>query len=85
VSPDASEVKFRPGIRLYLTRNIPRSAVLSNKPESKSGRLRELIHRQNKVLAIVHPPTAAHARIMEKPGCEALFVGTGGMVGACTD
>jgi hypothetical protein len=29
----------------------------------------------------MHPPTAAHARIMEKAGCEALFVGTGGMVG----
>jgi len=32
----------------------------------------------------MHPPTAAHARIMEKTGCEALFVGTGGMVGART-
>jgi hypothetical protein len=25
-------------------------------------------------LAVLHPPTAAHARIMEKAGCEALFV-----------
>jgi len=32
----------------------------------------------------LHPPTAAHARIMEKAGCEALFVGTGGVVGAYT-
>jgi hypothetical protein len=32
----------------------------------------------------MHPLTAAHARIMEKTGCETLFVGTGGMVGART-
>src|SRR4051812_37894029 len=51
---------------------------------SKSKRLRELIHRKDKVLAVLHPPTAAHARIMEKAGCEAGFVGTGGVVGAYT-
>ena len=33
---------------------------------------------------MLHPPTAAHARIMEQAGCEALFVGTGGVVGAYT-
>ena len=38
----------------------------------------------DKVLAVLHPPSAAHARIMEKAGCEALFVGTGGVVGAYT-
>jgi 2-methylisocitrate lyase-like PEP mutase family enzyme len=32
----------------------------------------------------MHPPTATYARIMEKAGCEALFVGTGGVVGAYT-
>ena len=47
-------------------------------------RLQELIHRLDKVLAVLHPPTAAHARIMERAGCEALFVGTGGVVGAYT-
>jgi 2-methylisocitrate lyase-like PEP mutase family enzyme len=46
--------------------------------------LQELIHRRDKVLAVLHPPTAAHARIMERAGCEALFVGTGGVVGAYT-
>ena len=51
---------------------------------SRSARLRELIHRSDKVLAVLHPPSAAHARIMEKAGCEALFVGTGGVVGAYT-
>ena len=51
---------------------------------SRSARLQELIHRRDKVLAVLHPPTAAHARIMEKAGCEALFVGTGGVVGAYT-
>jgi len=50
----------------------------------KSARLQELIHRNDKVLVMLHPPTAAHARIMEKAGCEAGFVGTGGVVGAYT-
>src|SRR6266852_1864421 len=49
-----------------------------------TARLQELIHRQGKVLAVLHPPTAAHARIMQRAGCEALFVGTGGVVGAYT-
>jgi 2,3-dimethylmalate lyase len=52
--------------------------------QSKSARLRELINRKDKVLAVLHPPTAAHARIMERAGCEAGFVGTGGVVGAYT-
>ena len=51
---------------------------------SPSARLQELIHRRDKVLAVLHPPTAAHARIMERAGSEALFVGTGGVVGAYT-
>jgi 2,3-dimethylmalate lyase len=51
---------------------------------SRSARLKELIHRRDKVLAVLHPPSAAHARIMEQAGCEALFVGTGGVVGAYT-
>ena len=50
----------------------------------KSARLQQLIHRKNKVLAVLHPPTAAHARIMQQAGCEAGFVGTGGVVGAYT-
>lgn len=52
--------------------------------ESKGARLRALIHRTDKVLTVLHPPTAAHARIMERAGCEAGFVGTGGVVGAYT-
>jgi hypothetical protein len=56
--------------------------TMSEKPPSKSAKLQTLIHRRDKVLAVLHPPTAAHARIMEKAGCEALFVGTGGVVGA---
>jgi 2,3-dimethylmalate lyase len=51
---------------------------------TRTTRLQALIHRQDKVLAVLHPPTAAHARIMERAGCEALFVGTGGVVGAYT-
>src|SRR6266436_3175411 len=50
----------------------------------QTARLQQLIHRRDKVLAVLHPPTAAHARIMQRAGCEALFVGTGGVVGAYT-
>jgi 2,3-dimethylmalate lyase len=52
--------------------------------DPRTARLQELIHRRDKVLAVLHPPSAAHARIMEQAGCEALFVGTGGVVGAYT-
>src|SRR6267378_1412525 len=52
--------------------------------DSRTARLQELIHRRDKVLAVLHPPTAAHARIMQRAGCEALFGGTGGVVGAYT-
>lgn len=52
--------------------------------ESPSARLQKLIRRTDKVLAVMHPPNAACARIMEKAGCEVGFVGTGGVVGAYT-
>jgi len=51
---------------------------------SKAARLRALLERKDRVLTVLHPPTAAHARIMERAGCEAGFVGTGGVVGAYT-
>src|SRR6476660_9492919 len=57
---------------------------MRTKAKAKSEHLQELIHRRDKVLAVLHPPTAAHARIMERAGCEALFVGTGGVVGGYT-
>jgi 2-methylisocitrate lyase-like PEP mutase family enzyme len=47
-------------------------------------RLRQLINRTDRVLTVLHPPSAALARIMEKAGCEVGFVGTGGVVGAYT-
>jgi 2,3-dimethylmalate lyase len=50
----------------------------------KAARLQSLIHRKGKVLAVLHPPTAAHARVMQEAGCEAGFVGTGGVVGTYT-
>ncbi len=49
-----------------------------------SQRLQELIHRTDRVLTVLHPPSATCARIMEKAGCEVGFVGTGGVVGAYT-
>src|SRR6266850_5316284 len=50
----------------------------------QTTRLKQLIHRKDKVLAVLHPPTATHARIMEQAGCEAGFVGTSGVVGSYT-
>src|SRR5580658_3445210 len=52
--------------------------------ESASARLRRLINRTDRVLCVLHPPSATLARIMEKAGCEVGFVGTGGVVGAYT-
>ena len=52
--------------------------------QSPGARLRELIHRKDRVLAVLHTPSAALGRIMELAGCEAGFVGTSGVVGAYT-
>src|SRR4051794_35050587 len=51
---------------------------------SKSRRLRDLLARKGRVLTVLHPPTAALARIMEQAGCEAGFVGTSAVVGGYT-
>jgi len=50
----------------------------------KTAQLQRLIHRKDKVLVVLHPPSASHARIMEQAGCEAGFVGTSGVVGSYT-
>ena len=47
-------------------------------------RLQQLIHRTDRVLAVMHAPTAAHARLMELAGAEVAFVGTSGVVGTYT-
>jgi 2-methylisocitrate lyase-like PEP mutase family enzyme len=47
-------------------------------------RLQQLIHRTDRVLAVMHAPSAAHARLMEAAGAEVAFVGTSGVVGAYT-
>src|SRR3982751_2869312 len=47
-------------------------------------KLRELLARKDRVLTVLHPPTAALARVMEKAGCEAGFVGTSAVVGGIT-
>jgi 2,3-dimethylmalate lyase len=52
--------------------------------ESPAARLRRLINRTDRVLCVLHPPSATLARIMEQAGCEVGFVGTGGVVGAYT-
>jgi 2-methylisocitrate lyase-like PEP mutase family enzyme len=58
--------------------------VSDRRPDSAAARLQQLIHRKDKVLGVLHPPTATHARIMERAGCEAGFVGTSGVVGSYT-
>ena len=50
----------------------------------KAKKLRELLARKDRVLSVLHPPTAALARIMERAGCEAGFVGTSAVVGGIT-
>src|SRR5256885_9271839 len=50
----------------------------------KSRRLREFLARQDRLLSVLHPPTAALARIMEQAGCEAGFVGPSAVVGGYT-
>jgi 2-methylisocitrate lyase-like PEP mutase family enzyme len=63
------------------------SERMEPRPPSALGagtRLRQLINRTDRVLAVLHPPNAACARIMEQAGCEVGFVGTGGVVGAYT-
>jgi 2-methylisocitrate lyase-like PEP mutase family enzyme len=52
--------------------------------ERASKKLRRLILRNKGVLAVLHPPSASLARIMEQAGCEVGFVGTGGVVGSYT-
>src|SRR5688572_29241544 len=51
---------------------------------SPRAKLQQLIRRKDKVLAVLHPPTATHARIMEQAGCEVGFSGTSGVVGSYT-
>src|SRR2546427_8307972 len=56
---------LRPG--LVPDRQVPRA----------SSRLRSLLARDDRVLAVLATPNAFHAQIMEAAGCEAAFVGTG--------
>jgi 2-methylisocitrate lyase-like PEP mutase family enzyme len=49
-----------------------------------TARLRSLLHRPDRVLTVMHTPSAGLARAMEAAGAEAGFVGTSGVVGAYT-
>ena len=57
-------------------------------PQSEKARattrLKQLIHRQDKVLAVLHPPTAALARIMEARAARRCSSAPAGVVGAYT-
>src|SRR5450631_1438487 len=62
----------------------PSAASKATPAARASQRLQQLIHRTDRVLTVLHPPSATMARIMEQAGCEVGFVGTGGVVGAYT-
>jgi 2-methylisocitrate lyase-like PEP mutase family enzyme len=47
-------------------------------------RLQQLIHRTDRVLAVMHAPTAAHTRLMALAGAKVALVGTSGVVGTYT-
>jgi 2-methylisocitrate lyase-like PEP mutase family enzyme len=49
-----------------------------------TAKLQELIHRKDRVLTSMHPPSVALARVMEAAGVEAGFVGTSGVIGSYT-
>ncbi len=52
--------------------------------EKPASRLRAILDRKDRVTAVLHPPSAALARVMEEAGCEVGFVGTGSVVGSYT-
>jgi 2-methylisocitrate lyase-like PEP mutase family enzyme len=49
-----------------------------------TARLQELLRRSDRVLTVMHTPSAGLARAMDEAGAEAGFVGTAGVVGAYT-
>jgi methylisocitrate lyase len=52
--------------------------------QDATARLQALIYRKDRVLAVMHPPSAGLAKVMEAAGAEAGFVGTSGVVGSYT-
>jgi 2-methylisocitrate lyase-like PEP mutase family enzyme len=52
--------------------------------QEATAKLQELMRRKDRVLSVMHPPSASLARVMEAAGAEAGFVGTSGVVGSYT-
>lgn len=52
--------------------------------QQATAKLQELIHRKERMLTVMDPPSASLARVMELAGTEAGFVGTSGVVGGYT-
>ncbi|MBO0884361.1 MAG: isocitrate lyase/PEP mutase family protein [Mycobacterium sp.] len=52
--------------------------------QQATGHLRELLRRTDRVLSVMHTPSAGLARVMQEAGAEVGFVGTAGVVGAYT-
>src|ERR671933_680151 len=49
-----------------------------------TAQLQRLIQRQDRILTVMHTPSAGLAKVMDEAGAEAGFVGTAGVVGAYT-
>src|SRR5438093_4431099 len=58
-------------------RSLRPGLVADRQVRRASSRLRSLLARDDRVLAVLGTPNAFHAQIMEAAGCEAAFVGTG--------
>lgn len=52
--------------------------------QDATARLQALMQRQDQMLTVMHPPSAALAQVMEAAGAEAGFVGTSGVIGSYT-
>ena len=52
--------------------------------QEATAKLQEVMQRKDRVLSVMHPPSASLARVMEAAGAEAGFVGTSGVVGSYT-
>jgi 2-methylisocitrate lyase-like PEP mutase family enzyme len=52
--------------------------------QEATARLQALMQRQDQMLTVMHPPSAALAQVMQAAGAEAGFVGTSGVIGSYT-
>ena len=85
---ELSQTRYNSGQRLCrqgITAQPPSHQETKPMPyREASARLQALLQRQDRVLTVMHPPSAALAQVMEAAGAEVGFVGTSGVIGAYT-